>query len=112
LGQFKNGRRDGCMIEKSPDGKIVNYLQFKNNLLDGYGILTYKVLYHGEFKGNLFDGYGLMKYANKDEYNGQWKSNKRHGEGFFKEASTGRVERRIYEYDEVKEVLEVIYNAE
>ena len=68
-------------------------------------------MYHGEFKGNMYDGYGLMKYANKDEYHGQWKSGKRHGEGFFKEASTGRVERRIFEYEEVKEVLEVILDA-
>jgi hypothetical protein len=56
----------------------------------------------------MYDGYGLMKYANKDEYHGQWKSGKRHGEGVFKETSTGRVERRIYDDDEVKEVLEVI----
>ena len=49
-----------------------------------------------------------MKYNNGDEYDGQWKIWKRHGEGVFKEASTGRVERRLYEDDEVKEVLEVI----
>ena len=49
-----------------------------------------------------------MKYKNNDEYDGQWKDGGRHGEGVFKEASTGRVERRLYEDDEVKEVLEVI----
>jgi hypothetical protein len=49
-----------------------------------------------------------MKYQNNDEYDGQWKNNRRHGEGMFKEASTGRVERRLYENDKVKEVLEVI----
>ncbi len=48
-----------------------------------------------------------MKYPNNDEYDGQWKRYK-HGEGVFKEASTGRVERRLYEDGEVKEVLEVI----
>ena len=31
-----------------------------------------------------------------------------HGVGEFKEASTGRVERRIYEDNKVKKVLEVI----
>jgi hypothetical protein len=30
------------------------------------------------------------------------------GEGIFKDASTGRVERRLYEWDKVKEILEVI----
>jgi hypothetical protein len=49
-----------------------------------------------------------MTYANKDEYDGQWCYNKRHGEGVFKDKSSGRVERRIYENDKVKEVLEVI----
>ncbi len=53
-----------------------------------------------------------MNYPNKDEYDGQWRL-LRHGEGVFKEASTGRVERRLYkDYDfeegEVKEVIEVI----
>ena len=48
-----------------------------------------------------------MKHHNNDEYDGQFKAC-RHGEGVFKEASTGRVERRLYENDEVKEVLEVI----
>jgi hypothetical protein len=56
----------------------------------------------------MYDGYGLMKYSNNDEYDGQWKEHWRHGEGVFKEASTGRVERRLYEKHRVKEVLEVI----
>ena len=50
-----------------------------------------------------------MKYSNNDEYDGQFRKGfGRHGEGVFKEASTGRVERRLYENDKVKEVLEVI----
>ncbi len=60
------------------------------------------------------DGYGLMKYLeHRDcedyvEYDGQWVEQQKHGEGMFKEESTGRVERRLYENDEVKEVLEII----
>ena len=54
-------------------------------------------------------GYGLMKYQNKDEYDGKWKSHKKQGEGVFKEASTGRVERRFYWRDKVYgKILEVI----
>jgi hypothetical protein len=49
-----------------------------------------------------------MKYKNNDEYDGQWKRERKHGEGIFKKASTGRVERRLYEYDKVIEVLENI----
>jgi hypothetical protein len=65
-------------------------------------------LYRGEFKHVEYYSYGLMKYWNNDEYDGQWTHRKMHGEGLFKEASTGRVERRLYEKNKVKEVLEVI----
>jgi hypothetical protein len=54
------------------------------------------------------EGYGVMKYENDDEYDGQWKEDRKHGEGVFKEASTGRVERRLYKDDKLIEVLEVI----
>ena len=46
-----------------------------------------------------------MIYANNDEYDGQWRYGKRHGEAVFKEGSTGIVERRIYEDDKVIKVL-------
>ncbi len=49
-----------------------------------------------------------MTYEKNDEYDGQWKSNMKHGEGVFMNASTGKVERRLYEWNRVKEVLEVI----
>ncbi len=49
-----------------------------------------------------------MKYANNDEYEGKWMLYSRDGEIVFREASTGRVERRIYEKDKLKEVLQVI----
>ena len=53
-----------------------------------------------------------MKYENKDEYDGQCKFGIRHGEGVFKEASTGRVERRLYQMGNVKKVLEVIQEGQ
>ena len=53
-----------------------------------------------------------MKYANNDEYDGQWLNNLKQGEAVFKEASTGKVERRIYDWDNVKKVLEVIQKAQ
>jgi hypothetical protein len=107
-GQYKHGKEEGYMTFKYSDG-TVNYLQCKNNYQNGYGIVTYNdgEVYQGEFEGGYKDGYGLMRYPNNDEYDGKWKYN-RHGEGVFKEASTGRVERRLYDWDEVKEVLEVI----
>ncbi len=82
----------------------------KNDQATGYKIkqLLDGTVYHGEFEKPSLEGYGLMKYENDDEYDGQWKRDQKHGEGVFKEASTGRVERRLYESNEVKEVLEVI----
>ena len=69
---------------------------------NGYGIersFTTIEVYRGEFKDNISDGYGLVKHPNNDEYDGQWNQGQKHGEGVFKEASTGRVERRLYEND-------------
>ena len=108
-GQFKHGKREGYSTWKYSDGRV-DYLQYKNDRYNGYGIRRYfdGSVYRGEYKDGRYDGYGLKKYWNKDEYDGQWNDHWRHGEGVFKEVSTGRVERRLYENDEVKEVLEVI----
>ncbi len=108
-GQYKHGKREGYLTQKYSDGRV-DYYQCKNNWLNGYGIRTYndEDVYRGEFIDGNFNGYGLMKYNNGDEYDGQWKLGFSHGEGVFKKASTGRVERRLFEDYEVKEVLEVI----
>jgi hypothetical protein len=108
-GQYRYGIREGFWTEKFSDG-TVNYSMYKDGYRNGYGIETNDdgEVYRGMFTDYDHDGYGLMKYKNNDEYDGQWECGTRHGEGVFKEASTGRVERRLYEYDKVKEVLEVI----
>jgi hypothetical protein len=91
------------------DGRV-DYFQFKNNESKDYGINTFNdgEEYRGEFKNGMYNGYGLMKYANNDEYDGQWEDSDKDGEGVFKDGSTGRLERRLYEEGQVKEVLEVI----
>ena len=108
-GQYKDGKKEGYLTQKYSDERV-NYYQWKNDEFNGYGIETDGDgrVYRGEFKDSWLDGYGLMKYPNKDEYDGQWKLWSKHGFGVFKEASTGRVERRLYENDKVIEVLEVI----
>jgi hypothetical protein len=60
----------------------------------------------------MYEGYGFVKYSNNDSYDGQWKRGNRHGEGIFKEASTKRIEKRLFEDDVVKEVLEVIQEGQ
>ena len=108
-GQYKHGKDEGFFQFKYPDGPV-NYLPFKDGFYIGYGIEESHDghAYRGELKDGLYNGYGLIKYRNNDEYDGQWENDGRHGEGVFKEASTGRVERSLYEKDKVKEVLEVI----
>ena len=68
--------------------------------MNGYGIQTWAcgTEYRGEFKGD-FDGYGLKKFSDNNEYDGQWKQGLKNGEGVFKQASSGKVERRLYEED-------------
>ncbi len=84
----------------------MNYYLYENGRRKGYRIQTWSDgrVYRGEFNKYLH-GYGLMIYANNDEYDGGWKFGKRHGKAVFKDGLTGIVERRIYENDEVKEVL-------
>ena len=99
-GQYKHGEKEGYITYKYSDGRV-SYLQYKNDRWNGYGILTVYIgeVYRGEYKDGWYDGYGLMKYEDNNEYDGHWERHYKHGEGVFKEASTGRVERRLYEYN-------------
>ena len=97
-GQYKSGYG----TYKYEDGRN-NYHQIKDGILCGYGIETNDKgeLYRGEFN-NTKTGFGHIKYSNNDEYDGHWQFNLKNGEGVFKEASTGKIERRRYAFDEVK----------
>jgi hypothetical protein len=50
----------------------------------------------------------MYKFSNKDEYHGQWKNNRRNGEGVFKEGASGKIDRAIWENNKKVKVLEVI----
>ncbi len=43
-----------------------------------------------------------------DVYDGQWESDYKHGEVIYSNAPSGRTEKRLYEHDCIKEILEVI----
>ncbi len=43
-----------------------------------------------------------------NEYDGQWKSDYKHGEVIYKNAASARIEKRLYEHNCIKEILEVI----
>ena len=93
------------------------YGRWNDNGRTGYGIdISYNGdKYRGEFRLDdndneffSYSGWGHMKYQNNDEFDGYWHNGFKNGEGIFKEASTGRIERRRYYNDVVIEVLEVI----
>jgi hypothetical protein len=77
----------------------VSYGLFKNDEINGYGnqIFPDGSIYRGEFINSCRMGYGNFKDAKKDEYEGSWSGHTKDGEKVFKEASTGRIERRLYD---------------
>ena len=100
---------DGFVTVNDPVDSV-QYNQVKNDAYYGYGIqeFYFGAVYRGEFKHGYQEGYGFKKHSNDNEYDGLFKGSYRHGEAVFKNGLTGRVERRIYEMNKVKEVLEVI----
>ena len=42
------------------------------------------------------EGYGRMKFNNGDIYDGEWKNNKRNGNGFKIYAKSGKIQRCMY----------------
>jgi hypothetical protein len=105
-GQYKNGKKDGYWAEKHSNG-IFSYYQYKNDSLNGYGIQKdlHGNFYRGEFINDSYHGYGLKDY---EWYDGPWEKGYYHGVGVFKEKSTGRVERSLYNRGRVICVFEVI----
>ena len=85
---------------------------YKNGERSCYEIYTYPnryanlYQYSGEPREYNKKAYGQVKYKNGDEYEGTWLGYDRHGEGIFKEASTGKIQRLLYEEDKVVKVLE------
>jgi hypothetical protein len=66
--------------------KIVYEGDFDDELfITGNGTITNKEgVYKGEIKNGLKEGIGIMNYNNGEEYDGEWKLNKRNGIGKFK----------------------------
>ena len=57
-----------------------------NGKFDGNGYILYikhpnYKSYEGVFKNNMFDGYGILKYSDGDIYKGNFKENKKNGNG-------------------------------
>ena len=74
---------NGILLTK----KFQYYGMFRNNQIDGYGIIIYldprsEILeYEGSFKRNKIEGNGIMKKRNGDIYKGEVKNGKMNGSG-------------------------------
>jgi len=57
--------------------------EFRNGLMEGWGIYTYANgnRYEGEFRNDMLNGRGIMVYANGDRYEGDFRDDMRHGRG-------------------------------
>lgn len=59
---------------------------FMNNMMHGYGNIKFLLdgnEYEGQFKKNLIEGWGVFTWKNGDRYEGQMKNGKMHGKGKF-----------------------------
>jgi hypothetical protein len=54
------------------------------------------------------EGYGFCKSVKGDEYDGEWKDDKRTGVGVYKWVATGTIERCNFKDDKIISVIEVI----
>ena len=85
-GEWKNGLREGFGIYKYNNGDI--YIgKWKNNLEEGNGRYIYKNgdIYDGDYKEGKREGKGLYKFNNKNDkfqFYGEWKNDKKNGEGY------------------------------
>lgn len=105
-GNFKNGIRSGYGIEtinyfgETKKIRKAKYKPFPKNIIDGYtpygkvidiyptGVISERIYKNGRMvnrwgckSGNCVDGDGIFYFPNGDEYHGQFKNQKMHGEG-------------------------------
>lgn len=114
IGQLQNGKREG-LGELSYNGRIIYSGQWHNNLRQGQGWATDSIgrkifaewdndtivkgtrhdstgVYHGEFNHQLeAHGHGIYNDDQGTFYEGQWKTDHRHGFGFSSQKKLFRV---------------------
>ena len=69
--------------DNSDDGKEYYEGQWKNDLMEGYGIYHYSNgdVYEGFWKNSLHHGFGKYIFTDGFRYEGNWKEHKMHGSG-------------------------------
>lgn len=102
LGEFKGEFFDGKGSYKLDTGSSYNGT-WKNNKVDGYGVLILKRFgtYKGQFQNGERMGEGTFYFVNGDVYSGHWKNDKIDGKGKLTR-DNGAVLNGIFENNELK----------
>lgn len=84
-GSCKNGRINGEGTSYYDDGTVFYKGNFKNNVMEGKGVITWfsGPKYEGELKDGRFNGTGTYYISEKQFRKGQWQNGKMEGKGFF-----------------------------
>ncbi len=84
--------------------------EWKNNLIEGYGILYFSNgnRYEGEWKNCKSEGYGIIYFFNGDRYEGQFKNGKSEGYGIFY-SSLGFKYKSYFKINILFKILFIIY---
>jgi hypothetical protein len=124
--------KDGSVYEGEVRG---DKIEGKGKMMWGKDSKLFGDVYEGEFKNDFIEGKGIYKYSNGDVYEGVWKNNNKEGKGkyiWWKDGPSaehiyeggwkngnrhgigiytypnGRKEKREYEDDKLKRVIEVL----
>jgi hypothetical protein len=94
-GTFENDNATGLGITTYNNGEIYKG-DHVNGIREGKGEYHYKtspfyMMYTGDYKNGLFDGHGELHLIDGTNYIGEFKDNKRHGNGKLVNAETGDV---------------------
>ena len=83
VGQVVNGKAKGRGKSALEGGVFEGY--WKNNVMDGIGILNTEMFSHyGEWKVGKQEGRGILRFASGNCYDGEWKEGKKEGRGILR----------------------------
>jgi hypothetical protein len=112
-GDFKNDNKEGKGKYKLENGDVCEG-DLKNDTMEGKGIMRFANgdVYEGDFKNGVFEGKGKFIYSKDGKgagyiYEGDWKNGNQYGI-VIHTFPNGRKEKREYENDKLKRVIEVL----
>ena len=111
-GEFNNDLFEGHGYIKWVNLQIEYIGEFKSSMLHGEGELTTLRgnKYIGTFQGNEFNGQGTFYWGMTRVFKGNYKDNKKHGRGIYKDTLQKVEIRGIWEYGKINGVCDIKIN--